>query len=140
MCFIEGVSVIMNNISKIDKNNTFVLIVKGYIGAILISMVSLFIFAMILVNTNVQESTIKPVVIVITAISILIGSSLSSLKIKKNGIVNGMCVSGIYLASLYIISSIAFCGFSLNISSLITITIGIAIGGIGGVIGVNVGK
>ncbi len=129
----------MNNISKIDKNNALVLIVKGYISAILISVISLFIFAMILVNTNVQESTIKPIVIVITAISILIGSSLSSLRIKKNGIVNGMCVGGIYLASLYIMSSIAFCGFSLNISSLITIVIGIVIGGVGGVIGVNVG-
>lgn len=130
----------MNNISKIDKNNTFVLIVKGYISAILISVISLCIFAMILVNTNVQESTIKPVIIVITSISILIGSSLSSLKIKRNGIINGICVGIIYLASLYILSSIIFCGFSLNISSLITIAVGIAIGGIGGVIGVNVGK
>lgn len=130
----------MNNITKIDKKNPLNLIIKGYILALIISLISLFIYAIILVNTNIQENTIKPVVITITAISILIGSSISSLKIKKNGIINGLCVGGIYLLSLYILSSIAITGFSFNISSIITIAVGILVGGIGGIIGVNMGK
>ena len=130
----------MNNINKIEKNNTFNLILKGYIYALIISLISLFIYAVILVNTGVQENTIKPVVITITGISILIGSSISSLKIKKNGIVNGLCVGGIYIGSLYILSSIAITGFSLGLSSIIMIGIGIIVGGIGGIIGVNIGK
>lgn len=130
----------MNNISKIDKKSPLNLIIKGYILALIISLISLFIYSIILVNTNIQENTIKPVVITITAISILIGSSISSLKIKKNGIINGLCVGGIYLLSLYILSSIAITGFSFNISSIITIGIGILVGGIGGIIGVNMGK
>jgi len=130
----------MNNITKIDKKNPLNLIIKGYILALIISIISLFIYSLILVNTNIQENTIKPVVITITAISILIGSSISSLKIKKNGIINGLCVGGIYLLSLYILSSIAITGFSFNISSIITIGVGILVGGIGGIIGVNMGK
>ena len=130
----------MNNVTKIDNSNILKCIVKGYILALIISLISLFIYSVILVNTNIQESTIKPVVIIITAISILIGSSISSLKIKKNGIINGLCVGGIYLLSLYILSSIAITGFSLNLSSIITIIVGIILGGIGGIIGVNIGR
>lgn len=130
----------MNSVSKVDKNNRFVLIAKGYAFSLIISLISLFIYATILVNTNIQENTIKPVVIIITGISILIGSSISSSKIKKNGIINGICVGGLYLSSLYILSSIAFCGFLFNLTSVIMIGIGIILGGIGGIIGVNMGR
>lgn len=130
----------MNNVSKVDKNNRFVLIAKGYAFSLIISLIILFIYATILVNTNIQENTIKPVVIIITGISILIGSSISSSKIKKNGIINGICVGGLYLSSLYILSSIAFCGFLFNLTSVIMIVIGIILGGIGGIIGVNMGR
>lgn len=128
----------MNNISKVEKNNTITIIAKGYVFSLIISLISLFIYAIILVNTNIQENTIKPVVITITGISILVGSSITSSKIKKNGIVNGVCVGGLYLGSLYILSSIAFSGFSLTLSSIIMIVIGSILGGIGGIIGVNI--
>ena len=127
----------MNNSMKIDKNTSLNFIIKGYIFALVISIISLFIYALLLVNTSIQENTIKPVVITITAISILIGSSISSLRIKKNGILNGLCVGGLYVLSLYVLSSIAITGFSINISSLIIIGVGVVVGGIGGIIGVN---
>lgn len=130
----------MNNVGKIDKDNRFTVIAKGYAFSLIISLISLFIYAVVLVNTSVQENTIKPVVITITGISILIGSSISSSKIKKNGIVNGLCVGGLYLSSLYVLSSIAFCGFLFNLTSIIMIGIGIVLGGIGGIIGVNIGR
>ena len=94
-------------------------------------------YAVILVNTTISENTIKPVIITITGVSILIGSSISSLKIKKKGIVNGMCVAILYLGSFYILSSIVLCGFYLNLYSIINILAGITLGGIGGIIGVN---
>ncbi len=130
----------MGNVAKIDRGNSFYLIAKGFIISLVISLVSVFVYAIVLVNTNVQESTIKPVVITITGISILIGSSISSLKIKKNGILNGVCVGGLYLVSLYVLSSIAFCGFYFNASSVIMIAVGMVLGGVGGIIGVNIGK
>ena len=127
----------MGNTKKIEKNSGLNNIVKGYIVAIVISLISLFVYAVVLVNSSVQESSIRPVVIVISAISILIGSSISSLKIKKNGIVNGLCVGGLYFVSLYVLSSIAISGFAVGVNSLVMIAIGMLVGGFGGVIGVN---
>ena len=130
----------MNNFLKINKEKNIYSIMKGFLISLLLSMICIFVYALILVNTNVQENTINPVIITITGISILIGSSISSLKIKKNGIINGMCVGGVYLIRLYILSSIALCGFYFNISSIIVILIGMLLGAIGGIIGVNLHK
>jgi putative membrane protein (TIGR04086 family) len=68
----------------------------------------------------------------------LIGSSISTLKIKKNGILNGSMVGLIYISAIYIISSIISTEFSLNINSIIMIASAILSGIIGGIIGVNI--
>ena len=130
----------MTNVLKVNKENVFYAIAKGFFISLIISIFSILIYSFILVKTNIQESTIKPVIITITGISILIGSSISSLKIKKNGIVNGTCIGGLYFITLYVLSSIAFTGFSINLSSIIMIIVGIILGGIGGIIGVNIRK
>ena len=56
---------------------------KGVIISIVLTLLLLFIFANILTCTNISENTISPVIITITAVSILIGSSLATIKIKK---------------------------------------------------------
>lgn len=127
----------MENIrgSKFSKNA--IRIFKGSITAIIVTLVLLLIFAILLTYTSLQENVINPVIIVISGISILVGSSISTLRIKKNGMLNGSLVGLIYIATIYIISSITGTGFSLNIYSIIMITSSIIAGMIGGIIGVN---
>ena len=59
-------------------------IVKGVVIALLTTFILLIIFSIILTYTNTEEKVINPVIMIITAISILIGSSLANIKIKKN--------------------------------------------------------
>ena len=120
---------------KADKN--IIRIIKGSVFSILITLILLFIYAILLTSTNIPESTMSVVVITITGISILIGSSISSFIIKKRGIVNGGLVGLIYIITIYLISSIALMGFSMNITSIIMLIVAIVIGMIGGIIGVN---
>ena len=131
----------MGDVVRINKKkNDLYAVLKGVVIAIALSIISIFIYAAILVNTDVQENTIKPVLIIVAGICVLIGSSISGLIIKKNGLLTGICVGGIYFISLYILSSIALCGFYLNISSVIMIGVGMVLGAIGGVIGTNIAK
>ena len=67
---------------KIELKQNMIRIGKGSIVSILLTMLLLFVFSVILTYTSLQETIITPVIIVITAISILIGSSISTLKIK----------------------------------------------------------
>ena len=121
---------------KADKN--IIRIIKGSVFSILITLILLFIYAILLTSTNIPESTMSVVVITITGISILIGSSISSFKIKKRGIVNGGLVGLIYILTIYIISSIAKGNFGITINSIILIASAIIAGMLGGIIGVNI--
>lgn len=130
----------MNKISdgnKLEINNNIGIIAKGVIIAIISSMVLLLIFSAILTYTSISESVSNPVIIMISAISILLASQLSTRKIKKNGIVNGGIIGGIYIISLYLISSIVTGNFSLGINAIVMIFASIIAGMFGGIIGVN---
>lgn len=112
-------------------------IAKGVGIALLSTFILLLIFATILTYTEVSETMINPVIIIVTAISILIGSSIGNIKIKKNGIVNGALIGGIYIFIIYLISSILNWEFGLKIQSIIMIVVGMIFGILGGIIGVN---
>lgn len=120
---------------KTDRN--IVRVVKGSIFAILITAIFLLIYAILLTSTNISENTMTAVVITVSGVSILIGSSISSFKIKKQGIINGALVGLIYITALYLLSSIIFVGFEINLSSIIMLVVSIITGMIGGIIGVN---
>ena len=114
-------------------------IIKGVIISIIFTLIFLFIFSIILTYTNVSESFIAPVIIVITAVSIFIGSSIGNIKLKKNGMLNGALVGGIYLLSIYLLSGIISQNFTLSMQSIIIIISGMICGMFGGIIGVNKG-
>lgn len=112
-------------------------ITKGVGIALLATFILLLIFAGLLTYTQISETMINPVIIVVTAISILIGSSIGNIKIKRNGLLNGALIGGIYLVMIYLISSMLKGQFMLEIQSIIMIVIGMVFGILGGIIGVN---
>lgn len=120
-----------------DNSNSVIRILKGSIIAMVATIILLIIFAAILTYTNINENTMPTVIIVITALSILIGSQIATSKIKRNGILNGAIVGLIYIAFLYILSGLVTKNFSLNNYSIIMIATSILVGGLGGIIGVN---
>jgi putative membrane protein, TIGR04086 family len=124
----ENISENGNNIKKVIKGSAF---------SIIITLIGLLVYSIILSYTSVSESTIPTIVIIITAISILIGSTISTSNIKKNGIINGMFVGLIYIAIIYLLSSIVTGNFLLNITSIIMIITSVLTGALGGIIGVN---
>ncbi len=122
---------------KENNSNGIVIILKGSLISIIATIVLLMIFATVLTYSNINENSMPTVIIVVTALCILVGSQITTSKIKRNGIVNGALVGAIYILALYLISSIISKDFSLNIYSIIMMATSILIGGIGGIIGVN---
>lgn len=105
--------------------------------SIFITSICLFVFSILLTYTNLSENTITPTIIILTGISVLIGSSIGNVKIKKNGIINGAIIGGGYIFILYLISSLINVQFTLNFKSIIMIIVGILFGIFGGIMGVN---
>ncbi len=119
------------------SNNAITGIIKGVIIAFLFTIFALIIFSILLVYTNISEQTIAPVIITVTGISILMGSSIATRKLKNNGLLNGATIGFIYMMILYLISSTANSDFSITFLTIIILLAGIIGGIIGGVIGVN---
>lgn len=128
----------MNKVLDNANNNNMIVITKGIIISFIITFVSIFILAIILTYSDLSENLISPIIIGITAVSILIGTSISTIKLSKNGILNGGIIGFIYIISIYIISSITSVGFEVNIQSIIMIIASIIAGMIGGIVGVNI--
>lgn len=122
---------------KENNSNGIVIILKGSLISIIATIVLLMIFAAVLTYSNINENSMPTVIIVVTALCILVGSQITTSKIKRNGIANGALVGAIYVLALYLISSIISKDFSLNIYSIIMMATSVLIGGIGGIIGVN---
>ena len=127
----------MENSDSVN-NKSFINILKGLGIAFILTFIFLLILSLILTYSNVSEDIINPTIIIITALSILIGSSISNIKIKKNGLINGGIIGGVYIVLLYLFSSVFSMQFSLTIQSVIMIITGIVFGILGGIIGVNI--
>ena len=96
---------------SIGLNKNVTRVIKGSIFSIVISIILLLIYATVLTYTNVSENTMTVVLIAISGISILIGSSISSFKIKKQGMLNGALVGLIYMIFIYWIQYIYNFGY-----------------------------
>ena len=127
----------MENSDNVN-HKSFINILKGLGMAFVITFIFLLILSIILTYTNVSENIINPSIIIITALSILIGSSISNIKIKKNGLINGGILGGVYIILLYLFSSVFRMEFSLTIQSIIMMITGIVFGILGGIIGDNI--
>ena len=124
-------------INQVKENKMIKNIAKGVGISFISTCIMLLIFAILLTYTSIEENIMDSVIIIITAISILIGSSIGNVNIKRNGLITGAIVGGSYILIIYLISSILNWRFSLNVKSIIMIVVGIAFGILGGIIGVN---
>ena len=69
--------------SKLESKKNIMRALKGSVVSILITILLLLIYAILLTYTSISESTMVPVIVTISGISILVGSTISSLKIKN---------------------------------------------------------
>jgi putative membrane protein (TIGR04086 family) len=118
------------------KNNMIKILI-GTAISILLTLIALLIFSMILAYTNVGEETMETVIIGITGISILAGSSVATSKIKKRGIINGILIGALYIILIYMVSSILNKNYSINQYAIIMSLVGMLSGAVGGIVGVN---
>ena len=128
---------IMEKIENLSSKS-YIIILKGIGIAFIFTLLMLLILAIVLTYTNVSENIMNPVIIGVTAVSILLGSTISNIKIKKNGLLNGGIVGGSYIIILYLFSSVLNESFALTTQSIIMIIVGIIFGVLGGIIGVNI--
>jgi putative membrane protein (TIGR04086 family) len=117
--------------------NRILNITVGVAMSFAFTLISLFFLSIILTYSNISESIEEPAVIVISGISIFVGSSIGNFRLQKNGLINGGIIGAVYIFVMYLISSCVSNNFIFSNEAIILAIIAIAFGILGGIIGVN---
>lgn len=122
---------------SLDEHVNLIRVAKGLIFSFLITLPCFLIFALFLTYTDFPEKYTSMAVLITTVISVLVASAYSTKNVKHKGWMNGCFVGLLYVAILYLASSIVDKNFMLNFSGLLTFIIGAVVGCLGGIFGIN---
>lgn len=113
---------------------------KGIVISFAITIILFYILGIILSCTSVPEKVINPGIIIITGVSILIATSIVTIKVQDKGMMRGGVIGATYFVLIYLISSLLLKNFDINVYSAIMFVVSFLCGGIGGIVGINLKK
>lgn len=129
-----------NSKSK-DSGSIILKIIKGALYALCVSLALILVFAFLLRFIAIDEETISPVVQVIKGVSILIGVLIALKSVSEMGFLNGIIIGLSYTIIAFLCFSMLD-GFKFEFNKVLLndIIFGSIIGGISGIIAVNMKK
>ena len=130
----------MDAVISNNKNKHIFRFLYGAIMALALSLGLILVFAVILRFVNISTNLIMPINQIIKIISILVGVFAGLKGNKSKGFIKGFLIGVLYAISAYVIFGLLSLKFVFNISMVFDILACSIIGGISGIIGVNVGK
>jgi len=112
----------------------------GVLIAYAITIIAFLGYAMLVTYTNMSEQTLPTVVAVTTFLSVLVAGFDAAKGAKNRGWLWGMVAGFVYVLIMAIIMVVMLPAFSIDGRTLTTTAIGIAGGGLGGMLGINLRK
>ena len=128
------------NLEEKKHSGVFLSIVKGSLIALCVSLIGILIFAFCLKFTSLSDKLILPINQVIKGLSIFLGVFFGLKKRKEMGLVSGLLIGFVYTIVAFIVFSIVNGAFNFDHTLLNDIVFGTIIGGICGIICVNLKK
>lgn len=123
-----------------NNSNIFLTTLKGSLIALSISLLGILIFAFILRFVALPDNAILPINQVIKGLSVLLGTILALKKSHQMGLISGLLIGLVYTIISFVTFSILDGNFSFSLSLLNDILFGGIVGGICGIIAVNLKK
>lgn len=128
------------NLEEKKHSGVFLSIVKGSLIALCVSLIGILIFAFCLKFTSLSDKLILPINQVIKGLSIFLGVFFGLKKRKEMGLVSGLLIGFVYTIVAFIVFSILNGAFNFDHTLLNDTVFGTIIGGICGIICVNLKK
>jgi putative membrane protein (TIGR04086 family) len=121
----------------ISGGGKFAVLLKGIIMALLISVVLLFIGALVLYFTAVPEKAAPYLVFGISLAAIIIGSSFAGKRIGSKGWLYGGIVGFAYVGLMLVFGLIVLADVAMGLNFITKLFLGFVFGAAGGMWGVN---
>lgn len=115
-------------------------ILRALAAAFIITAVVFLVYAALITYTNVTEESVQTVVIITTLVSVLTAGIMAAKNAENKGWLYGMGVGVVYAIVMIITGFSLSPEAELGLKTVSTILMSAAGGGIGGMIGINIGN
>lgn len=123
-----------------SSKNSIMAILGGALLSISITLILILVFALFIRYFDISNNWIFPVNQVIKIISLFIGIIVALKKLKNKGLMNGILIAITYFILSYLIFSILQGKFSISLNNLYDFILTMLMGGLIGIIVVNITK
>ena len=114
--------------------------VTGVLIAYAITAIAFLAYALLVTYTNMSEQSLPMVVAITTLLSVMVAGFDAAKGAPSRGWLWGMAAGFVYVLIMAIVMVTLLPTFSVDGRTLLTILIGIAGGGLGGMLGINLKK
>ena len=122
------------------EQKSYMGLVKGIMGASIVTLVAFFVLAFMLTYTNIQEGIIAASSMLITACSAIIAGIFTAKSQKKRGLIWGILSGVMYVLIVLIVLFLSQKELVFSSGKLTGVICAAAGGGIGGILGINTKK
>lgn len=116
---------------------------KIFIGtflSLLISLVLIFVLAIVVYFSNITERTVSSVIFAVSVVSVFFGAFILAKNITSRGLLNGLVLAGVYFAVIFLISLLVNGTVTPSVNNFLRLLSILAAGSLGGVLGINTNK
>lgn len=120
-----------------ENNNYFKCVLKGTVGTLLFTFSGIVVLSFLMTKLVFSKHMFNVLYLVISLISLAFGAMIAAKKKQSKGLLVGFGVTVFYSVIIYIVCLIMNGGFSFNMFELFKLVAAFIVGGLGGVLGVN---
>ncbi|EDT75110.1 MULTISPECIES: TIGR04086 family membrane protein [Clostridium] len=120
-----------------ENNNYFKCVLKGTVGTLLFTFSGIVVLSFLMTKLVFSKHMFNVLYLVISLISLAFGAMIAAKKKQSKGLLVGFGVTVFYSVIIYIVCLIMNGGFSFNMFELFKLVAALIVGGLGGVLGVN---
>jgi len=114
--------------------------VKGIIWAFVLTFILLAVGALIITYTSLSEDMIPVISLSCVVVSVAIGGMTAAKTADSKGYLKGSLCGVTYILVLYIVASLVSEKFVFTSHTALLFIIGVTVGALGGIIGINSGR
>lgn len=126
---------------QVDKSSLIhggLVVLKASLLAVIVTLAGFLVFAVVMKLANLQETIIPPVNQAIRIISIALGGAVAARSSSSRGWLMGALTGLLYIVWALVISAIFGGKYAFDTLLLSDALLGIVVGAIGGIIGINI--
>lgn len=125
------------NIDNFNDTSSIIIVGKGVLISLLISALCIVLYGLILTLTELTESSMPTVILIISIVSIALAAIYVAMKVESKGWLHGAITGLLYMVILLLLSLLFKTGISIGKFIIFRVLMGFVVGALAGIIGIN---